>query len=123
MPDEYDEHKALRRALDHAIDYIDSLDERQISTSVGAVELRKRLDKDLDEEGVSPEQVIDELAADVEGGLFTTGGGRFFAWAIGGVLPAALAADWLTSAWDQNSAIHMGRVRRWPSWRKSRANG
>ena len=71
-----DEHKALRRALEHAIDYIDSLDERQIPTSVGAAELRKRLGKDRGEEGVSPEQVIDELTADVEGGLFTTGGDR-----------------------------------------------
>ena len=100
------EHKALHRALDHAIDYIDSLDERPIPTSASTAELHKRLGKDLGTEGVSPEQVIDELVADVEGGLFTTGGGRFFAWAIGGVLPAALAADWLTSAWDQNSAIH-----------------
>jgi glutamate/tyrosine decarboxylase-like PLP-dependent enzyme len=50
--------------------------------------------------------VIDELAADVEGGLLATGSGRFFAWAIGGALPTSIAADWLTSAWDQVSAIH-----------------
>jgi glutamate/tyrosine decarboxylase-like PLP-dependent enzyme len=31
-------------------------------------------------------------------------GGRFFGWVIGGVLPVALAADWLTSTWDQNAA-------------------
>jgi aromatic-L-amino-acid decarboxylase len=33
-------------------------------------------------------------------------GGRFFGWVIGGSLPAALAADWVTLAWDQNAAIH-----------------
>lgn len=31
--------------------------------------------------------------------------GRFFGWVIGGTLPAAMAADWLVSAWDQNSAL------------------
>jgi aromatic-L-amino-acid decarboxylase len=43
---------------------------------------------------------------DVEGGIIGCTGGRFFGWVIGGTLPAALAADWLTSAWDQNAAIH-----------------
>ena len=101
-----DEHKALRRALDHAIDYLDGLDERPIPTTVDITELRKRFGGDLAQDGISPEQVIDELAADVEGGLFMSGSSRFFAWAMGGVLPASLAADWLTSAWDQCAGIH-----------------
>jgi glutamate/tyrosine decarboxylase-like PLP-dependent enzyme len=55
---------------------------------------------------VPAEQVIRELAADVEGGLLGSAGGRFFAWVIGGSLPAALAADWLCSAWDQNAGLY-----------------
>jgi len=100
------DNQALRRALEHAIRYVDSLDERPIPASATAEELRARFGRPLADEGVPDGQVIDDLAADAEDGLLATGGGRFFAWAIGGVLPAALGADWLTSTWDQNAAIH-----------------
>jgi glutamate/tyrosine decarboxylase-like PLP-dependent enzyme len=53
-------------------------------------------------------QVIDELVADTAGGILGSAGGRFFGWVIGGSLPAALAADWLTATWDQNAARYSG---------------
>ncbi len=46
---------------------------------------------------------VSALAVDVIDGLHSTASGRFFAWVIGGALPAALDADWLTAAWDQNA--------------------
>jgi aromatic-L-amino-acid decarboxylase len=55
---------------------------------------------------LDPVRVIDDLVRDAEGGIIGSTGGRFFGWVIGRTLPAALAADWLTSAWDQNAAIH-----------------
>ncbi len=74
-----------------------------VATTATQEELTDRLDIALQDESLPDEQVIDELARGVEGGLLTSGGGRFFAWAIGGTLPAALAADWLSAAWDQIS--------------------
>ena len=49
--------------------------------------------------------VVDELIAGAEPGLVAMPSGRFFGWVIGGGLPAALAADWLTSTWDQNAGL------------------
>ena len=60
----------------------------------------------LPEHGEAPDVVIDALAAGAEPGLVATAGPRHFGFVIGGALPAALAADWLVSAWDQNAAFH-----------------
>ena len=100
----------LRNALDashrHALSFLENLDRRAASATVDVNTLRGRLSKPLSDAGVTPEQVITELVRDVEGGLLGSAGGRFFGWVIGGSLPAALAADWLTSAWDQNAALY-----------------
>ena len=50
--------------------------------------------------------MVDDLAAATEGGLLGSPGGRFFAWVIGGTMLSAIAADWLTSTWDQNAGLY-----------------
>jgi glutamate/tyrosine decarboxylase-like PLP-dependent enzyme len=97
---------ALDIAASHAISHIESLDQSSVAATVNVETLRSRLAKQLSDAGVPADQVIDELARDAAGGLIGSAGGRFFGWVIGGVLPAALAADWLTSAWQQNAAIY-----------------
>ena len=61
------------------------------------------LARPLPESPAEPSAVIEELARTVESGLTAMPSGRFFGWVIGGGLPAAIAADWLTSVWDQNT--------------------
>ena len=92
--------------MTHAFSYLDRLDTVSVSATASLEELRNRLGRPLADDGVAASRVIDDLVADVEGGLIGSAGGRFFAWVIGGSVPASLAADWLTSAWDQNAGIY-----------------
>ncbi|TMJ25923.1 MAG: aspartate aminotransferase family protein [Alphaproteobacteria bacterium] len=97
----------LDRAAAHAAAFLDSLSSRPIATTTPIAELQSRLGGPLPEAGMPAEAVIDALVRDTEGGLIGSGSGRFFGWVIGGTLPVALAADWLTSAWDQNAASNL----------------
>ena len=97
----------LRRTAELAADYIDSLGERPVFPDVTPEQLRKALGGPLPDGPIPAEQVIDELAAGVEPGVVAMGSGRYFGFVIGGALPAALAADWLTSAWDQNAGLYV----------------
>ncbi|MFZ0819791.1 MAG: pyridoxal-dependent decarboxylase [Candidatus Acidiferrales bacterium] len=96
----------LDLAFRTAISYLEDLDQASVATTTDLQTLRQRLGKSLSVEGTLPERVVADLVRDVEGGLTASAGGRFFGWVIGGSVPAALAADWITSAWDQNGAIH-----------------
>lgn len=97
---------ALEHALDHALAHLDNLSRHSVAAKATLESLRARLSKPLGEDGVAADRVIDELVADTAGGIVGSAGGRFFGWVIGGALPAALGADWLTSAWDQNAASY-----------------
>jgi aromatic-L-amino-acid decarboxylase len=95
--------KPLETAFRHALSYLDQLDDARAGASATLDELRERFDVPLTADGVDGDRVIDDLVAATRGGLHASSGGRFFAWVIGGTLPAAIAADWLTSVWDQNA--------------------
>jgi glutamate/tyrosine decarboxylase-like PLP-dependent enzyme len=96
----------LDHAVAHALEFLNTLDIASVSAKTSLQELRARLDRPLEDDGREATRVIDELVTDVDGGLVRSASGRFFAWVMGGSLPVALAADWLTSTWDQNAAIH-----------------
>jgi glutamate/tyrosine decarboxylase-like PLP-dependent enzyme len=98
----------LRRTAEIAADYLESLGKRPVFPQVTPEELRAALGGPLPEEPVDPEQVLEDLAAGAEPGVVAMGSGRYFGFVIGGALPAALAADWLTSAWDQNAGLYVG---------------
>lgn len=97
--------KTLETAFRGALSYLESLKQAPVATAIDLASLRETLGKRLPELGLPPEQVVSELIQEVHNGLLGSAGGRFFAWVIGGSLPSALAADWLTSTWDQNASL------------------
>jgi glutamate/tyrosine decarboxylase-like PLP-dependent enzyme len=99
--DEY--RRALDAAHRHALGWLDSMSERPIRPEADADEILARLNRRLPEAGISPAAVVDELAEAAGPGLIAMGSPRFFGLVIGGTYPAAMAADWLLSGWDQNS--------------------
>jgi glutamate/tyrosine decarboxylase-like PLP-dependent enzyme len=98
----------LRRTADLASDFLESLDDRPIFPTASATELREALGGTLGESPTDPHDVVAQLAAAADPGLVAMPSGRYFGFVIGGGLPAALAADWLTSAWDQNAGLYVG---------------
>jgi glutamate/tyrosine decarboxylase-like PLP-dependent enzyme len=103
-----DVRELLRRTADLAADFLDSLDERPVYPLVSVDELRSSLGGPLPEDPTEPEIVVEQLAAAANAGIVAMPSGRYFGFVIGGGLPAALAADWLTSAWDQNAGLYVG---------------
>jgi glutamate/tyrosine decarboxylase-like PLP-dependent enzyme len=101
-----DVRELLRRTAEIAADYVESLDERPVFPDVTPEQLRGVLGGPLPDEPLDPAQVVVELAEHAGPGVVATGSGRYFGFVIGGGLPAALAADWLTSAWDQNAGLY-----------------
>jgi glutamate/tyrosine decarboxylase-like PLP-dependent enzyme len=99
--------ESLTLAFEHSLAYLENLDRAPVGPTASAAALRARLSRPWTEDGTPPEQVLAELVQDVSGGIMGSAGGRFFAWVIGGALPASLAADWMAAAWDQNAALHV----------------
>ena len=90
-----------------AADYLEGTPERPVGWSAGVDELRSSLGGPLPEMPTDPREVIANLASAADPGLVASPGGRYFGFVIGGAVPAALAADWLTSTWDQNAGLYV----------------
>jgi glutamate/tyrosine decarboxylase-like PLP-dependent enzyme len=97
---------ALKCALHHALEYLRTVDGRPVGPTASLESLRGRLLVEWNNDPLAAETVIDELVKATEGGLNNSVNARFYAWVIGGALPSAVAADWLTSTWDQNAGLY-----------------
>jgi glutamate/tyrosine decarboxylase-like PLP-dependent enzyme len=98
----------LERACRHATAFLEGLPERPLRARADATQMFAALDRPVPEAGRAPAEVLDELVAIADAGITGSPSGRFFGWVIGGTLPSAIAADWMTTVWDQNATSGAG---------------
>lgn len=95
--------RALGAAHYRAAEFLRTVDDRPVWPRADLDEMLAVFGGPLPEDGTDPAAVVEEMATQADPGLVAIPGGRFFGFVIGATHPAALAADWLVSAWDQNS--------------------
>ena len=98
--------RLLGETASYAADFLEAIPERPVGSSAGLDELRAGLGGPLPEGPTDPHEVIAHLATAADPGLVAIPSGRYFGFVIGGAVPASVAADWLTSAWDQNAGLY-----------------
>jgi glutamate/tyrosine decarboxylase-like PLP-dependent enzyme len=101
---EFDE--VLRSAAEQAIAYRDGLLEGKPTKVASYSEMLATFDAPVPETGTAAGEIIDDLVRKATPGLRAMASPTFFGWVIGGSHPVGVAADWLTSAWGQNTGNH-----------------
>jgi glutamate/tyrosine decarboxylase-like PLP-dependent enzyme len=100
-----DMKQLLSATLERSLAYLDSLDDRPVAPRPAAVERLSAFDVPLQQQPIPPADVLKELDELGSAATMAMAGPRFFGFVIGGSLPAALAANWLAGAWDQNTGL------------------
>jgi glutamate/tyrosine decarboxylase-like PLP-dependent enzyme len=100
-----DERELLRRTAELAAGFLDTLDERPVFPRAPVDQLGVQLRVPMPDGPADALEVVQAMAGEVDPGVVATAGPRYFGFVTGGALPAALAADWLVSTWDQSNGL------------------
>ena len=100
------DRELLQRTAEIAADFLATLPDRPVALGTSAESLRASLGGPLPESGEPSLEIVERLAVAAEPGLIASAGPRYFGFVIGGSHPATVAADWLTSTWDQNAGLY-----------------
>ena len=99
-----DTRQLLAEAARRAAGYLEGLDNRPVGPLPGAAEtLVQALDRPLPDRGSEGAEIVAFLDQFGSPATVASAGGRYFGFVTGGAVPAALAANYLAGAWDQNS--------------------
>ena len=108
-PDLYGGHarELFEQAKDYALEYMESIRDRRVPPADEAVAALRIFDEPLQEQPADPGQILKTLHEIGSPATVAQTGGRYFGFVNGGVIPGALAARWLSDAWDQNAALYV----------------
>jgi glutamate/tyrosine decarboxylase-like PLP-dependent enzyme len=97
----------LGSAARRAVAYLQGVRTRRVAPDADAVREMEQIMGRLPDEGAEPWKLVDILDRYASPATVATTGGRYFGFVTGGALPAAVAATWLASAWDQNAGLRV----------------
>ena len=96
----------LEQTAERAITYLEGVGARGVAPTEDAITQLDAFDQPLPDGPADPAAVLRLLDEIGSPATMAMAGPRFFGFVIGGALPVALAANWLVTAWDQNSALY-----------------
>jgi glutamate/tyrosine decarboxylase-like PLP-dependent enzyme len=93
----------LHEVADHAAGWLDELPDRPVAPARTPEQME--IASTLGDAPMPVDRVIAELVREAEPGLTAINSPRYFGFVMGGAHPAGIAADWLATAWDQNTGL------------------